>query len=137
LKEIGKSGIIEAAGGLLWRSSGPLRLVAIVHRPKYDDWTLPKGWREKGESMEEAARREVQEETGCTAGLNEFAGCTCYLVDGVPKVVLYWHMELEIERPFRANEEISELLWLPVEAAEQRLTYASERTLLMESDDVD
>ncbi len=134
MKEIGKSGIIEAAGGLLWRSSGPLRLVAIVHRPKYDDWTLPKGWREKGESMEEAARREVQEETGCTARVRKFAGCSCYQVEGVPKVVLYWHMELDVEGPFRPNEETDELLWLSTQAAEQRLTYNNERTLLKESD---
>ena len=104
-KQTGRNGIYEAAGGILWRKTPAGRQLAVVHRPHYDDWTLPKGWREKGESMVEAAVREVQEETNCKVRLGTFAGCSCYPVEDVPKIVLFWHMELVKERKFKPNEE--------------------------------
>jgi ADP-ribose pyrophosphatase YjhB (NUDIX family) len=122
--------VSEAAGGIVWRDGQSGRQVAVVHRPRYGDWTLPKGWLDEGETWQEAAVREVREETNCIARLGEFAGCSCYVANGVPKIVLFWHMALVEERPFVANEETDELLWLAREEAVARLSYSGERALL-------
>jgi 8-oxo-dGTP diphosphatase len=129
-RRVGTSGVIEAAGGLLWRPSPEGPRLAVIHRQRYDDWTLPKGWREKGERYVDTAVREVAEETGCRAQETDFAGCTSYALDGMPKVVLYWHMSLLEERPFVANEETDALRWLPVAEALATLSYAGERRLV-------
>ena len=122
--------VIEAAGGVVWRDGSRGRELALIHRPRYNDWSLPKGHLEPGESWAAAAVREVAEETGCRVQLGEFAGNSNYLVGGVPKLVLFWHMEL-LEMPvYRANEETDQLVWLPVAEAWQRLTYANERMVL-------
>ena len=125
-----RRGIYESAGGIVWREGANGRLLAVVHRPRYDDWSLPKGTLDEGETWQDAAVREVAEETNCTASLGEFAGCTCYPVRGLPKLVLFWHMTLVEERPFIANEETDELVWLTREEAIARLSYAGERELL-------
>jgi 8-oxo-dGTP pyrophosphatase MutT (NUDIX family) len=113
----------------VWRNGVNGREVAIVHRPRYGDWTLPKGWLDEGETWQDAAVREVLEETNCVVRLGTFAGCSCYTLSGVPKVVLFWHMELVEERPFVANEETDELVWLAVGEVLKRLNYAGERVL--------
>jgi len=122
--------VIQAAGGLLWRSSPRGKEIAVIHRPRYSDWTLPKGWLDNGESWQEAALREVKEETCCDARLGDFAGCCCYEVKHVPKIVLFWHMNLIQEHPFRSNEETDELVWLTVDEALAKLSYPGERALL-------
>jgi 8-oxo-dGTP diphosphatase len=129
-KNLGTSGVIEAAGGLLWRDSPQGRQIAIVHRPRYDDWTLPKGWREKGEKFIEAAVREVTEETNCQVEIGDFAGCTNYLVNGVPKIVLFWHMKLTEDCGFKRNSEVDFLAWLGIEEAMERMNYEDEKNLL-------
>jgi 8-oxo-dGTP diphosphatase len=129
-KKLGTSGVIEAAGGLLWRESPHGLQIVIVHRPRYDDWTLPKGWREKGEKFIEAAVREVTEETNCQVEIGKFAGSTSYLVKGVPKIVLFWHMNLTEDRGFKKNSEVDFLVWLGIEEAMKRLDYEDERNLL-------
>ena len=129
-KSPGTSGVIEAAGGLLWRKSPEGRQIAIVHRSRYDDWTLPKGWREKGEKFIEAALREVTEETNCQVESGEFAGSTSYVVDGVPKIVLFWHMNLTEDCGFKMNSEVDLMAWLSVEEALEKMDYADERILL-------
>lgn len=129
-RKSGKRKVIEASGGILTRLHQGENLVALVHRPKYDDWTLPKGWREKGESWSEAALREVQEETNCKAKLKEFAGCTCYNVGNVPKVVLYWHMALKKEVEFDPSGETDQLIWVDINEAIKRLSYRNEIELL-------
>ena len=80
----------------MWRT-GPTGTaeLAVIHRPKYDDWSLPKGKLKPGEGFREAALREVEEETGCRARLLLFAGITFYFVSRRPKVVLFWHMRQE------------------------------------------
>ena len=122
--------VIEAAGGLLWRQTPQGKEIAIVHRPNYDDWTLPKGKRDPGESWQQTALREIKEETGCEAQLDAFAGSTAYAVKGVAKVVLFWHMSLVEDCHFQANSEVDELLWLSAEDALEKLDYENERELL-------
>ncbi|MBC8505805.1 MAG: NUDIX hydrolase [Anaerolineales bacterium] len=122
--------VIEAAGGLLWRD-GPLgQEIAIVHRKRYDDWSIPKGKRDAGERWQETALREIKEETGCKAKIVNFAGSTAYIVGGVAKIVLFWNMVLKKDCTFTPNEEVDQLLWLSKKAAIKKLSYETEIDLL-------
>src|SRR3954468_21263130 len=85
--------VTRAAGGLLWRTGPAGYEIAVIRREKYQDWTLPKGKLDPGESWEAAAIREVREETGFKAKLLGFAGAAAYSTDKGPKIVRYWHME--------------------------------------------
>ena len=123
-------GVYEAAGGLLWREENGLRRLAVVHRPSYDDWTLPKGTLKKDETWQQAALREVHEETACQARLGDFAGCACYQIYDTPKVVLFWHMTLAVEEELVPNDEVDALAWLTIDEALARLNYPDERALL-------
>ena len=125
--------VIEAAGGLLWQETPKGLRVAIIHRPKYDDWTLPKGKREVGETWQETALREVYEETGCKTKLGSFAGGFIYLVNAVPKIVLFWHMSIVTKKEFAPNKEIDKCEWLFPEIALTKLNYDNERSLLQQS----
>ena len=126
------SKVIEAAGGLLWRRRGHVAELAVIHRPRHEDWSLPKGKRDPGESWQETALREVLEETGCEAEIERFAGGTIYTVRGRPKVVLFWHMAVTDEAAFEPNDEVDRLEWMTPEAALERLDYAVERQLLVD-----
>ncbi len=126
----GKRDVIEAAGGVLTRDHQGKTLVALIHRSRYDDWTFPKGWRERGESWSKAALREVKEETNCKATLKQFVGCSCYVVEGMPKVVLFWHMTLVKEKEFDTSGETDRLIWLEIDEARSRLSYSNESRLL-------
>jgi len=121
--------VIRAAGGLVWRAAGSSHEIAVIRREKYQDWTLPKGKLDPGESWEEAALREVREETGCKAELLSFAGAVSYPTEKGPKVVRYWHMML-VGTPGKIENEVVELLWLPVAEARERLDYDLERAVL-------
>ena len=127
---VSQAPVIEAAGALLWRRRGERPELAVIHRPRHDDWTLPKGKRDHGESWQQTALREVWEETACRAEIGEFAGGTFYTVGGVPTVVLFWHMAVAEEHPFEPNEEVDRLEWLAPEAAAERLDHEAERRLL-------
>jgi 8-oxo-dGTP diphosphatase len=118
---------IEAAGGVVVRDGQ----VALVHRPRYDDWTLPKGKLDPGESFEEAALREVDEETGLRARLVRELPATHYEVNGRPKIVRYWLMDVDHEAPFLPNNETDQLRWLPPDEALRLLTYDRDRDVLM------
>ena len=122
--------VIEAAGGIVTRLDQGKQRVALIHRPKYDDWTLPKGWREKGETWSDAALREVREETNCTVMMKEFAGCTSYNVGIVPKIVLFWHMDLVKEGEFDSSGETDQLVWVEIDEARLRLSYEGEIHLI-------
>jgi 8-oxo-dGTP diphosphatase len=117
---------IEAAGGVVVRDGQ----VALVHRPRYDDWTLPKGKLDPGESFEQAALREVEEETGLHAHLvRELPGAS-YDVSGRPKIVRYWLMEVDDDSPFVPNDETDELRWVGLDEALRLLTYERDRDVL-------
>jgi 8-oxo-dGTP diphosphatase len=111
---------IEAAGGVVVDGDG---CVAVVHRPKYDDWTLPKGKLDADETFEEAALREVWEETGLRGALVRELPSTEYAVRGRPKVVRYWLMNVVEDPGFAPNDEVDELRWLSPEDALSLLTY--------------
>ncbi len=117
---------LRAAGGVVVRDG----LVALVHRPRYDDWTLPKGKLDPGESFEEAALREVEEETGLRGRLVRELPPVRYEARGGPKLVRYWLMEVEGETPLAANDEVDELRWLEAAEALALLTYERDRDLI-------
>lgn len=122
---------IRAAGGLVWRDPLKRDHLLVIHRPRYDDWTLPKGKLEAGESWHEAALREVKEETGYEVRMLSFAGAVSYLVDDQPKVVCYWHMALNSGRQAAFDDdEVQEVIWLSREEALERLDYPLEAALL-------
>ena len=116
--------MIEAAGGVVWRhgSKGTLK-VLLVHRGRYDDWTLPKGKLDPGESHHDAALREVEEETGLRCRAHEELP-EVYYEDrkGRPKRVRYWSME-PIDGEFEPNAEVDEVRWLTLDGADKLLSY--------------
>ena len=120
------NGPIAAAGGVVMRDGQ----VAVVHRPRYDDWTLPKGKLDASESFEEAAVREVQEETGLRGRLVRELPATAYRVGGRPKVVRYWLMDVEHEGPFVPNDETDQLRWVTPDEAMRLLSYDRDRDVL-------
>ena len=125
---------VEAAGGVVLRrpDGGPVE-VALIHRPAYDDWTLPKGKLNPGETHEEAALREVKEETGLDCRLGEPAGQVDYRDrKGRPKVVRYWTMQplSSSDGQFAPNAEVDQLRWIPLAEAGPALTYDHDRQIL-------
>jgi 8-oxo-dGTP diphosphatase len=125
---------VQAAGGVVLRrqDGGPAE-VALIHRPAYDDWTLPKGKLNPGETHEEAALREVKEETGLVCRLGDPAGQVEYRDrKGRPKVVRYWTMEPvgTTGGEFVPNDEVDRLRWVPLAEAGPVLTYDHDRHIL-------
>ena len=118
---------VRAAGGVVLDGDGR---VAVIYRPKYDDWTLPKGKLEPGESWEQAAVREVEEETGLVCELDDELGSVTYTDrHGRPKSVRYWRMTV-CDGEFRPNREVSELRWLSLEEAAQQLSFDRDREIV-------
>ena len=117
---------VRAAGGLVVRDGR----VLLVHRPKYDDWTFPKGKADEGETDEECALREVREETGLSCELVEHVGVTEYVDSrGRPKVV-HWFVMRPLEGAFEVTDEVDELRWEPPDEAAELLSYERDLPLL-------
>jgi 8-oxo-dGTP diphosphatase len=128
-----EDGFVRAAGGVvLRRGVGGGTEVLLVHRPRYDDWSWPKGKCDPDESYEECARREVEEETGIVAELGAPLPDVRYRDQkNRPKLVRYWVMRpVSDPGPFRPNDEVDEIAWLSVAAASERLSYDHDRGLL-------
>ncbi|MFF8972514.1 NUDIX hydrolase [Streptomyces sp. NPDC014995] len=122
---------VQAAGCVLWRRSpvdGELE-ICLVHRPKYDDWSHPKGKLKRGEDHLAGAVREVAEETGYTARPGAPLPTVRYSAQGRPKEVRYWAAE-SVSGGFTPNDEVDRVLWLSPTAARARLTQPRDRTLV-------
>jgi 8-oxo-dGTP diphosphatase len=132
----GEPGEIRAAGAVLWRPGPTGPEVALVHRPRYDDWAFPKGKSLPGEHVLVTAVREVGEETGISVVLGRRLSQARYLSNGQPKRVEYWAARAAPGTGARAgavpNAEVDRLEWLPVPAAGQRLSYPHDARLLSE-----
>ena len=126
-----KGKAVLAAGAVLWRSAGHADTpeIAIVHRPRYDDWSLPKGKVDPGETEPVTAVREVREETGHTSVLGRRLTAVSYPVEQDIKKVRYWAARC-VDGAFTPNDEVDELIWLPVAAAMKRLDYPDDRKVL-------
>ncbi len=122
---------MQAAGGVVARAGeGDALEVLLVHRPKYDDWTLPKGKLEPGETHEQAALREVEEETGLACELGRELASTGYRDSkDRPKVVRYWAMR-PLSGSFTPHQEVDEVRWSELEAAKSLLTHDHDRAVL-------
>jgi 8-oxo-dGTP diphosphatase len=122
---------IRGAGGVLWRPENGGYEIALIHRPRYDDWTFPKGKNLPGESDAACALREVREETGLLCELSVELPSTEY-VDrkGRAKTVSYWIMR-PLSGQFEINREVDELRWLSLTEAERLLSYERDRMLLV------
>jgi 8-oxo-dGTP diphosphatase len=121
---------IRAAGGLLWRPGAAGLEVALVHRPRYDDWSMPKGKLHAGEHPLRAAVREVAEETGLTAVVGRRLPTQEYELGPDRKTVDYWEMTAAADADFTATAEVDQVHWLPAAEAAARLTYPRDRQLL-------
>jgi phosphohistidine phosphatase SixA/8-oxo-dGTP pyrophosphatase MutT (NUDIX family) len=139
---LAESSVVRAAGCAVWRTGDDGALeTALVHRPKYDDWSLPKGKPKAGEHLLETAHREVLEETGMSVVLGRRSVRTRYevrLPEGgpAPKEVDYWTAQWA-GGDFRHNDEADELRWLPVAAAAELCSHDHDRTVLADLERTD
>jgi 8-oxo-dGTP diphosphatase len=124
--------VIEGAGGIVEHRDADGVRIAVIYRRRYaPEWALPKGKREPNESWQDAARREVEEETGLKATIVGIVGSTFYLAGDSPKLVAYWRMRVDGPLPlFVPNEEVTALEWLPPDEAAARLTHADQADIV-------
>ena len=128
MEAAGEDGVVRAAGGVVVREDG---LVLLVHRPKYDDWTFPKGKADPGERDEDCALREVREETGLACVLEDELPQTRYVDSrGRPKRVRWWRMRPVGGVAFEATPEVDELRWLEPGEVAALLSYERDLELL-------
>jgi 8-oxo-dGTP pyrophosphatase MutT (NUDIX family) len=122
--------VVRAAGGVVVRETGGREQVLVVHRPKYGDWTFPKGKCEPGESDEACALREVEEETGLVCELGgELAASEYRDGQGRPKRVRYWRMRA-VDGGLAYRHEVDEARWVTASEAEALLTYERDLAVL-------
>lgn len=124
--------VIYAAGAVLWRFGAKKRIeIALIHRPRYGDWSLPKGKLDATETMIGCAYREVMEETGHSAIFGPEIGDATYVVDGVTKLVKYWSAQAVGEPTGKPNPtEVDEILWLSPADARKKLTLDDDRSIV-------
>ena len=122
--------VVRAAGALLWRPSRKYGMrIALVHRPRYGDWSLPKGKADGSETPPVTAAREVREETGVTATLGRALTTVNYQVSGRPKTVSYFAARA-VSGTFTPNREVDRLEWLSPARTRERMTYDFDRAVL-------
>jgi len=122
---------VKAAGGVLWRHRHGQTEVLLVHRPRYGDWSFPKGKLDRGETFLEAAVREVREETGLRVDVGaELDAAHYHDALGRPKIVRYWEMTVT-GGEFGANAEVDKVRWLPIHEVAARLTYPHDTDVLV------
>ena len=124
--------VIRAAGGVVWRPDAAGAEVAIVHRPRYDDWSHPKGKRLPGEHLLLTAIREIREETGLGVVLGRPLTESVYAVSSGTKHVSFWAARCSAGADFVPNDEVDRLVWLSPAAARERLSYERDIALLDE-----
>lgn len=125
--------IVEAAGGVVWRQSGKDTEVCLIYRPRYGDWSLPKGKLDAGEHSLAAAVREVDEETAVRAAPQVRLSPVRYRTrDGSPKIVRYWSMRVVAAGEFHPNKEVDKVRWLGVPAAQKLVSYPHDARVLAE-----
>lgn len=123
--------LIQAAGAVLWRKSELSQLeIAVIHRPRYDDWSLPKGKVESGESHISAGYREIQEETGFESTFGPEIGTVVYKLEGAPKEVRYWAAAATVKTGNPNPQEVDEVLWLAPKKAKEKLTNKDDRAIV-------
>lgn len=120
---------VLAAGGIVLRREQPPR-IAVVRLRKRDEWVLPKGKLDRGETARDAAEREVLEETGHEVTVHEFLGTLAYESGGRSKIVHYWRMEADGEQAYELMRDVRAVDWLPLEVAVSRLSRSYERAFL-------
>jgi len=121
---------IVASGCLVTRDIEGSTHVLLVHRPKYDDWSLPKGKQDPGEHVTLTAVREVEEEAGVRVRLQQPLPHREYTVGDIPKVVYYWRASVVVDKGFTPNAEVDEIAWLPIEEAAQCATHPLDKDLI-------
>ena len=121
---------IVSAGGVVLREHTNGLQVLLIHRERYDDWSLPKGKGEADELLPETAIREIQEETGVTARLGLRLPSLRYKVGKHPKAVHYWRSSVLSQRPRRPDHEVSAVKWFPIDAALEKATHPDERAVI-------
>ena len=121
---------ISAAGAVVWRKhKDNFTEVAIIHRPKYDDWSFPKGKIEVGESLIACAHREVLEETNLQTEFGPHLGQVEYFTPDGLKKVTYWSAKVIAEKPFRTNTEVDQLKWIPITKVIEVLTNETDKEI--------
>ena len=125
------SATILAAGAVLWRKGEKKKIeVLIIHRPKYDDWTFPKGKAEIGEPLIACAYREVLEETNIETAFGPYLGEVEYLTNDGKKKVSFWSAKVIKEKEFNSNAEVDQLKWVEVTKVKELLTLDTDRKIL-------
>lgn len=123
--------LVAAAGGVIHRQVDGDQEILLIHRPRYDDWSFPKGKLDPGESFEQAAVREVFEEADMVVVIgDELPGTTYTDHRGRSKLVRYWAMTVAVELPFRADDEVDERRWVRRSEADLLLSYQRDRDVL-------
>jgi len=120
---------VQAAGAVPRRNGG----VLIIHRPKYDDWTFPKGKLEEGETHEQAAVRELEEESGWRGDLGAELEPSRYKDgQGRDKVVRWWEVWVRERQPWEPNGEVDDFMWVPLSEVDSFLTHETDRKVAEE-----
>ncbi|MHB8508589.1 MAG: NUDIX hydrolase [Candidatus Dormibacteria bacterium] len=121
---------VRAAGGVVFRGSGSAVEVAIIHRPRYDDWSLPKGKCKNSERLEATALREVEEETGLHCRIEKCLGHVVYVDHGGRNKMLWHWLMVPYGGEFKASAEVDQLRWCPIAEATGVLSYDYDREIL-------